>query len=257
MAGLPLAPPSEQRLRRRPATTIDHASRSSARKLLDGPPTPDGARKDGRAFEPRWWVVRVPLAPVAEVATGEAHLTCPRCGCRAFTVHQRLGKAVKDPQIKSAHVVRYQCKKCGAIVRRYPDGVQAGRQSVGLRQLSVLLYCLGFSYRDVQDHLSTLGCPLSTTSIRRNVVAARAVAPAAFLSGRCSLALDRDERWPRQDGPIDVQLVALTGSERWLEVAIEPRLGPAIQERLLTLAAWLEQYPPESVPGLSARPAMC
>ncbi|MDP8924110.1 MAG: hypothetical protein M3O34_14675 [Chloroflexota bacterium] len=53
--------------------------------------------------------------------------------------------------------------------RLYPDGVDSARQTVALRQVSVLLYWLGLSYDGIRKFLGHLNCPLSKATIWANV----------------------------------------------------------------------------------------
>jgi DNA-directed RNA polymerase subunit RPC12/RpoP len=93
---------------------------------------------------------------------------CERCGSRGFNLHQRATKALKDPSVPSAPVVRYICKRCGKTVRLYPSGVDAARQTVALRRASALLYWLGCSYDGIRAILGYLGCPLSRATVWAN-----------------------------------------------------------------------------------------
>lgn len=94
---------------------------------------------------------------------------CDRCGSQGFNLHQRASKALKDPQRSRADVVRFICKRCRKTTRLYPPGVDAARQTVALRQASVLLYWLGLSYDGICELLGCLRCPLSKATVWANV----------------------------------------------------------------------------------------
>lgn len=107
-------------------------------------------------------------APVIEIENRRPE-RCERCGSHGFNLHQRATKALKDPSLLRAPVLRYICKRCRKTTRLYPTGVDAARQTVALRQASVLLYWLGLSYDGMHDFLGHLNCPLSKATIWANV----------------------------------------------------------------------------------------
>ncbi len=94
---------------------------------------------------------------------------CDRCGSQGFNLHQRASKALKDPILLRADVIRFICKRCRKTTRLYPVGVDSARQTVALRQASVLLYWLGLSYDGIRELLGHLGCPLSKATVWANV----------------------------------------------------------------------------------------
>jgi hypothetical protein len=111
--------------------------------------------------------VRIP-APVVE-HDGRRPERCDRCGSQGFNLHQRASKALKDPLTLRADVIRFICKRCRKTTRLYPPGVDAARQTVALRQASVMLYWLGLSYDGIRELLGHLGCPLSKATVWANV----------------------------------------------------------------------------------------
>jgi hypothetical protein len=111
--------------------------------------------------------VRIPT-PVVE-HDGRRPERCDRCGSRGFNLHQRATKALKDPLTLRADVIRFICKRCRKTTRLYPPGVDSARQTVALRQASVLLYWLGLSYDGIRELLGHLGCPLSKATVWANV----------------------------------------------------------------------------------------
>ena len=111
--------------------------------------------------------VRIPT-PVVD-HDGRRPERCDRCGSYGFNLHQHATKALKDPLTLRADVIRFICKRCRKTTRLYPPGVDAARQTVALRQASVLLYWLGLSYDGIRELLGHLGCPLSKATVWANV----------------------------------------------------------------------------------------
>ncbi len=185
-------------------------------------------------------VVRIPLLSADDTPAVEPPDACHRCGSRGFSIHQRVWKRVKDPQVQRAQVVRFLCKRCGHVRRGYPLGISASRQSRSLYHLSVLLYWIGLSYQSVRAVLGELGCALSTTSIRRNVQATRRAADLAAPFARLRLAPTTDGILRGPDGLMALRVVRHSPTERYLEATIAP--GPRASElsqRLTTAAGWL------------------
>ncbi|HEY7066719.1 MAG TPA: hypothetical protein VII06_34945 [Chloroflexota bacterium] len=184
--------------------------------------------------------VRIPLATAGEAPPAEALPPCERCGSRGFTIHQRTWKRVKDPHLGRALVVRYLCKRCGYVRRAYPAGIGASRQSRSLKHLSVLLYWLGLSYQGVRAVLVDFGCPLSTTSIRRNVEQTRRTPHLDPPLSRLRVQPVGNGVLRGPDGLIALRLVRESGEARALEAVIAP--GPAASDldwRLLSVGRWL------------------
>ncbi|TAK35326.1 MAG: hypothetical protein EPO21_06385 [Chloroflexota bacterium] len=101
---------------------------------------------------------------------------CPAAGCgaRRFKSHQQQGrpKRLLDLQEDSVIARRLRCVRCGRSFRVYPQGVSRSRQSCALKTLSITLYILGLSYREVTDRVEALGCALGKTTVYDNVQAA-------------------------------------------------------------------------------------
>ncbi len=178
--------------------------------------------RPGPAVQPL--VVRTPLVSVADTLEVRPGEPCTACGGRGFTIHQRTWKQVKDPQTRRALVVRLLCKRCGHVRRAYPAGIGSSRQSGGLKHLSVLLYWIGISYQGVRAVLRDLGCPLSTTSVRRNVEGARRAAPLEPPLGRLRLEPVGSGMLRGADGVLALRVLPLAGGQRCLEAEIAP--GP-------------------------------
>src|SRR4051794_2568143 len=111
--------------------------------------------------------VRIPT-PVVE-HDGRRPERCDRCGSQGFNLHQRASKSLKHPLLPRAAVVRFICKRCRKTTRLYPTGVDSARQTVALRQVSVMLYWLGLSYDGIREMLAHLDCPLSKATVWANV----------------------------------------------------------------------------------------
>ncbi len=111
--------------------------------------------------------IRIPAPEV--VYDDRRPVRCDRCGSQGFNIHQRASKALKDPLLPRADVVRFICKRCRKTTRLYPIGIDGARQTIALRQVSVLLYWLGLSYDGIRAFLGHLGCPLSKATVWSNV----------------------------------------------------------------------------------------
>ncbi|HLI25769.1 MAG TPA: hypothetical protein VKZ60_01775 [Chloroflexota bacterium] len=189
-------------------------------------------------------VVRVALQATAAAPEGPL-APCPRCGSKGVNVHQRDWRTVKDPHAARVLVLRYLCKRCGHVRRAYPAGLGPSRQSAALRQLSVLLYWIGLSYQAVRAVLLDLGCPLSTTSIRRNVVAAQQRLHGQPPLSRLRLAPAGAGVLAGPDGRLVVRLVGHPASGRYLEVEVgDAGHAAELHWRLTTCARWLGQHTP-------------
>ena len=198
--------------------------------------------------------VRVALAGAGETPHGEAQPPCARCGSLGFTIHQRTWKRVKDPHVGRALVVRYLCKRCGYVRRAYPAGIGASRQSRSLKHLSVFLYWIGLSYHGVRAVLVDFDCPLSTTSIRRNVEQARQMPHLEPPLGRLRVQPMGGGVLRGPDGLIALRLVRQSAAERVVEAVIAP--GPSASDldwRLMTVSRWLARvFDPDLPPPTSA-----
>jgi transposase-like protein len=81
----------------------------------------------------------------------------PTCNGREFRLHQEVRKSLRDRDIDTVPTYRYQCTTCGRTFRVYPEGVDNGQVSRRVKNLAVLLYLLGLSYREVSRTLGALG----------------------------------------------------------------------------------------------------
>jgi hypothetical protein len=197
-------------------------------------------------------VLKVPLAPIP-TDPGPPVRPCPFCGSRGFNVHQRQWKAVRDPQVNRVSVLRFQCKRCGRTTRTYPDGVGPGRQSLGLKQACLFLYCMGLSYQHVAALLADLSCSISPTTVRANVVGVTATGGPP-LPGRLRLTRRAAALVAGPEGSFALRTAGPSPADRWLEIELAP--GPwaaEIQSRVEHCADWAQaallhdrQFPPET-----------
>ena len=188
-------------------------------------------------------VLRLRLASIDDVVPTASRPSCLRCGSHAFVIHQRTTRSVKDTKVLRVIVIRYQCKKCGAVQRRYPNGVDRGRQSVGMKQLTILLYCLGPSYQQVRSSLLDLGCQLSTTTIRRNVIAS-GCAPFRYPFVQSLTFTPTRDGWATlRNSAVSLDLINLPDSGRQLDLCAEPALRQEVRRRLAGCAERLGILP--------------
>lgn len=98
---------------------------------------------------------------------------CPACGNPKGRKHGRVLRRVRDWQHAAIVVQRMRCPACGATWTVYPRGMAPYRQrSQRVRELGVLLYMLGLSYRQVSQVLASMGVPVSPPAVLGDVMAA-------------------------------------------------------------------------------------
>jgi hypothetical protein len=61
-------------------------------------------------------------------------------------------------------VTRYKCTICKRTFRHYPEGISHAQQSERMKQLAVICWTFGLSYRGVEAILSAFGVSLSRMS---------------------------------------------------------------------------------------------
>ena len=169
------------------------------------------------------------LQPVKRT-NSERPTDCPYCQGDTF---QRWGKAdkhIKDPKIRTITVYRYRCTGCERTFRYYPEGISQAQQSERMKQLAVICWSFGLSYRKLEALLSAFGIGLSRMSGWRDVQAgaeairrkkqwksARLVGiDGAWLNGRgVMVAVDLGDGEPLSIGAVDEKdMAAVT---RWLK----------------------------------------
>lgn len=185
--------------------------------------------------------LRIALAPIGLTPPSHAPAPCPRCGSYGFNVHQQTWKAIKDPVIPRVVVLRFRCKRCGAVSRQYPDGVQADRQSSALKELSLLLYLFGLPYQGAAAILADLGCRLSPSTVRKNVALARSTARIEMPRRGIKLSRIGPGRLGGEDGRMTVRLGGESPQHRWLEVSINARPeAVGLRWQVEACARWIE-----------------
>lgn len=97
---------------------------------------------------------------------------CPHCKGETFQRWGEYRRQVKDPKIKSVRVSRYRCTVCRHTFRHYPQGISRAQQSARMKQLAVVCWALGLSYRGIEKVLSVFGLELGRMSSWRDVQAA-------------------------------------------------------------------------------------
>ena len=94
---------------------------------------------------------------------------CPNCGGDTF---QRWGgqtRRIKDHKIRTVKIYRYKCTNCKRTFRHYPEGISHTQQSERMKQLAVICWSFGLSYRKIEAILSAFGVSLSRMSGWRDV----------------------------------------------------------------------------------------
>ncbi|MGC8827104.1 MAG: hypothetical protein ACP5TV_08890 [Anaerolineae bacterium] len=98
---------------------------------------------------------------------------CPACGNRWGRRHGQVQRRVRDWQHTVIVVQRMCCPACRVTWAVYPRGMEPYRQrSRRTRELGVLLYMLGLSYRQVAQVLASLGALVAPTTVLGDVMAA-------------------------------------------------------------------------------------
>jgi hypothetical protein len=198
--------------------------------------------------------LRIPFARIDLSHPTRREEPCPRCGSLGFTVHQRMWKKIRDPHVSHVEVDRYRCKRCRWAGRTYPEGIGRGRQSDGLRDLSVLLYAFGLSYSAVHLTLGSLGCVVSETTVRHNVRDARLRAAPDLWLRRLRLDIVGPGELEGPDGALALRITGSADADRWLEVTVvRDPLHVDLRWRLEHSTQWLAAAPREQTPPGSAQ----
>jgi hypothetical protein len=172
----------------------------------------------------------MPLAPVGQQPQRDRPDVCIQCGSSiGFNIHQRTWRTVRDPHLKRVNLARYVCTRCGSTSRMYPTGIGPERQTTAIKQVCAVLCCMGLTYRNVQQILGAIGCPLSMTTIRQDVLQACATEQTMRPFDRLRLVPQEREpcRLAGPDGSMVVRLIGTTPARRWLKLEIQERPGGA------------------------------
>ena len=86
---------------------------------------------------------------------------CPHCQGATFQRWGEQTRRVKDSQIRTVKVFRYRCSTCRRTFRHYPDGISHAQQTERMKQLAVICWSFGLSYRKLEAILSAFGLTLS------------------------------------------------------------------------------------------------
>jgi len=117
--------------------------------------------------------------PEVFASTDQRPSLCPRCGRPAMGRHWVYSRVVVDLKVEQVTLVQYRCAGCKASLSVPPPGVKARcRHSTRTKALSVVLWGLGLSYRNVERVMKGLGLPISDVGVLLNVRAMGAVAMA-------------------------------------------------------------------------------
>jgi len=95
---------------------------------------------------------------------------CPWCQRVGMGRHRGYRRAVVDLKVAQVEVVQYQCEGCGKSVTVNPPGLGwRCRQSQRTKAISVVLWALGLSYRNVERVMKGLGMAISDVGVLKNV----------------------------------------------------------------------------------------
>jgi len=171
-------------------------------------------------------------------ATDQRPPRCPRCGRWGLGWHRAHSRSVVELRVPQVRVIQYQCEGCGASQTVTPPGVRAGcRHSNRTKAISVLLWGLGLSLRNVERVMKGLGLPISDVGVLLNVRAmgAQAMARQKKAAGRIKApALGADETEGK-----------LSGNGVTVEFLCDPSSGEIVGMRVLAsregeqLARWI------------------
>lgn len=180
---------------------------------------------------------------------------CPYCEGETF---QRWGterRAIKDPRVRTVKISRYKCTRCRRTFRHYPEGVTHAQQSERMKQLAVICWSFGLSYRKIEAILSAFGVSLSRMSGWRDVQAgaegirrrkqwtpARVVGiDGAWVNGQgVMVAVDLGDGQPLEIGAVDEKnMRAVT---RWLKrLKQQHNIGAIVTDDLAMYRTLTEQ----------------
>ena len=114
-----------------------------------------------------WIAAKVRTIPEVSISKRR----CPYYGQAVMHKHGSRLRKLRDWVHHRAVVERLRCPACGRSQTVYPEGVEMRVQrSQRARQLGILLYAFGLSYRGVSNALGYLGVAVSPATILRDVV---------------------------------------------------------------------------------------
>ena len=97
--------------------------------------------------------------------TAPTHCPYEDCQSTQLRLHQEVIKPLRDTRYQQVTAYRYQCLKCKRTFRVYPSGVNSAPTSQRVKDLGVVLYLLGLSYRSVSQALEALGVYLCASCV--------------------------------------------------------------------------------------------
>jgi transposase-like protein len=171
---------------------------------------------------------------------------CPHCQGDTFQRWATEKRKIKDPKLRTVKVSRYKCTNCKRTFRHYPEGVTHAQQSEQMKQLAVICWTFGLSYRKIEVLLSAFGVSLSRMSGWRDVQAGAAAIrrkkawkPArvvgidgAWVNGQgVMVAVDMGDGEPLEIGAVDEKdMVAVM---RWLKrLKLQHNIGAIVTDDL-------------------------
>lgn len=176
--------------------------------------------------------------PQTEEGTDRRPEECERCGWKRFHRHEIKQRAVVDPKIEQAQVVRYRCARCRKTVSVHPAGVSKGKQTQCEKVVSATLCGLGLSYDKASWVLAALGCGVVKATIWNNVQALGEKARRSFVAGQSKLG-------KRAVVGFDETQLKVSGNGVTVGFVTDPERGELVGMRVLSsregeeLARWL------------------
>lgn len=181
-------------------------------------------------------------------ATDERPARCPHCQRVGMGWHRRYCRGVVDLRVPRVEVVQYQCEGCGKSVTVNPPGLGwRCRHSQRTKVVSVVLWALGLSLRNVERVMKGLGMPISDVGVLKNV---RAMGAKAMAKAKQSAA--RKMRRPVLGA--DETEVKLSGNGVTVGFLCDPSSGEIVGMEVLSsregeeLARWIMEAAKHSGP---------
>lgn len=107
------------------------------------------------------------ILPNMDLQKPIAPTRCPYDDCQSnhLRLHQEVVKPLRDTRYQQVVAYRYQCMTCKRTFRVYPPGVNSAPTSQRIKELGVILYMLGLSYRAVSHILEATGVYLCASCV--------------------------------------------------------------------------------------------